>query len=91
MEKEVDNMEFLKKTEKGDFTVYHNGNNVLSCSSGKEVVDYIVYTLNLYLDAGPRLIVDEVLDTCTELGGEYIILVYEYVDMCREFFIVESN
>ena len=84
-------MEFLKNAENGNFTVWHNGNNVLDCTSGKEVLDYITYILNLYLDGDPRLIIDEVLDTCTEHGGEYIIIVYEYIDSCREFFVVESD
>lgn len=84
-------MEFLKKAEDGDFTIWHNGNNVLSCTSGKEVLNYIEDMVDLYLDGGPKLILDEMLDTCTELGGEYIIIVYEYIDKCRDFFLIESN
>ena len=84
-------MEYLKKAEKGNFTVWHDGNNVLSCGTGTEVIDYIAYILNLYIDGDPRCVVDETLDTCTETGGKRILLVYEYLDMCREVFLVETG
>ncbi|MDE6909714.1 MAG: hypothetical protein K2P44_04495 [Lachnospiraceae bacterium] len=84
-------MEFLKNAENRNFTVWHNGSNVLSCTAGKEVLDYIAYILNLYLDGDPRLIVDKMLDVRTETGGECLLLVYEYIDMFRDFFFIESG
>ena len=85
-------MEFLEKAENGNFDIWHNGSFVHSCKSGKDVIDYIAYILNMYIDGDPCLIADEVLDTCTGLSGEYIVLVYEYnVDKCREFFFIEAN
>lgn len=85
-------MDFLRKAENGNFDIWHNGNFVHSCKSGKGVIDYIAYILNMYIDSDPRLIVDEVLGTCPGPDGKYIVLVYEYnVDKCREFFFIESN
>lgn len=85
-------MDYLDKIEKGKLTVYHNGCNALSCSSGKEAVDYIGYILDLSLDRDPENIIAEILDTPTSTGGKYILLVYEYkADRCREFFMVEFN
>ncbi len=84
-------MEYLKKTEKGNFTVWHDGNNVLTCGTGTEVLDYIAYILNLYIDGDPRLLVDEMLDVRTESGGTCLLLVYGYIDTCREFFFIESG
>lgn len=84
-------MEYLRNAGDAGFTVWHNGDRVLTCGTGTEVLDYIAYILNLYIDGDPRCVVDEVLDTCTETGGKRLLLAYEYIDTCREIFLVEMG
>lgn len=90
IKKGLDPMKFLSSF-KGYVSLFHNGSRVLESYNGDLVLKFIDAITNVNCKKRSKLIVNEVLDNCTELGGERFLIIYQYSDCNMDMFLVETN
>lgn len=85
-----DAMKFLSSF-KGYVSLFHNGSRVLECYKGDLALKFISAITSVNFKHHPVLIANEFLDDCTELGGERLLIIYQYSDCNMDMFLVETN
>lgn len=90
IKKGLDPMKFLSSFI-GYVSVFHNGERVLECYKGDLALKFISAIIDVSFKQHATLIVNEFLDDCTELGGERLLIIYQYSDCNMDMFLIETN